>query len=127
MPSSTLTAGKHLFCLHPKVNLVFTCVLCSPPVMCRGGRGALLRSDESALSFLEYETLRAPGWLSQSGVQPLISAQVMISQFLRSSPTSGSALPAQSLLGILSLLLSLCPSLAHPHSLSLSLSLSQKK
>ena len=46
-----------------------------------------------------------------------ISAQVVISPFVSLSPTSGSALPARSLLGILSLSLSpslsLCPSPAH--------------
>ena len=48
--------------------------------------------------------------------------QVMISQFVNLSPMSGSALTEGSLLGVLSLLLSLpLPSL-----LSLSLSLSQK-
>ena len=49
-----------------------------------------------------------PGRLSQLSVQLLISAQVMISQFVRSSPTSGSVLTVQRLLEIslsLSLLL----------------------
>ena len=46
-----------------------------------------------------------PGWLSQLSLRILISAQVMISQFVSSSPTS--ALTVQSLLGILCLLLSL--------------------
>ena len=45
--------------------------------------------------------------------------QVMIPQFVSSSPTSGSALRMHSLLEILSYSLFLCPSL--PHSLSLSL------
>lgn len=54
---STLTSGKHLFCLHLKVDLVFTCVLCSPLVTCRESRGALTCSDESALSLPEYKTL----------------------------------------------------------------------
>ena len=49
----------------------------------------------------------APGCLSSSGVRLSISAQVMISQFVDSSPTSGSALTAWTLLVILSL--SLCP------------------
>ena len=56
----------------------------------------------------------------------LTSAQVLISQFVSSSPASGSVLIVQSLLEIFSLPLSL--SLPHLQSLSLplSLSLSQK-
>ena len=50
---------------------------------------------------------RAPDWLSWLGVWLLISAQVMISQFVGLSPVSGSVLTAQSLPGILSLSLSL--------------------
>ena len=50
---------------------------------------------------------RAPGWLSQVSVPLLISAQVTVFRFVRSSPTSGSALTAQSLPGILSLSLPL--------------------
>ena len=59
-------------------------------------------------------------WVAQLG--RLVSAQVMISQFVSSSPTSGSALTAWNLLGILSLPLSLSapPLLTHTHSLSLS-------
>ena len=45
----------------------------------------------------------APGWLSGLSVQLLISAQVMMSRFVISSPTSGAALPVRSLLGSLSL------------------------
>ena len=48
-----------------------------------------------------------PGCLSQLSIQLLISAQVMISQLVSSSPASGSALAVQGLLGILSLPLSL--------------------
>ena len=43
----------------------------------------------------------APGWLSWLSVQLLISAHVMILQFVGSSPTLGSALMAWNLLGIL--------------------------
>ena len=65
-----------------------------------------------------------PGWLSQLRAGLLVWAQVMISQFMRSSPMWGSALAAQSLLGILSLPLSVPP--AYTCALfSLSLSLSQ--
>ena len=53
----------------------------------------------------------APGCLSWLNLQLLISAQIMISQLVRLSPTMGSALTAQSLLGILSLFL--CTSTAH--------------
>ena len=52
----------------------------------------------------------ASGWLSQLGVQLLISAQVMISQFVGPNPGLGSAPTAWSQLGILSLPL-LCLSL----------------
>ena len=53
-------------------------------------------------------TFTAPRWLSYLGVRLSISAQVTISWFVGSSPTSGSALMALSLLGF-SLSLSLCP------------------
>ena len=52
----------------------------------------------------------APGWLSRLSIQLLVWAQVMISRFVSSSPTLSSALTSQSLLGILSLSLSLYPS-----------------
>ena len=65
-----------------------------------------------------------PGWLSQLSIGLLVSAQVMISQFMSSSPTSGSTLIVQSLLGILTLSFSLCPS---PALVVLSLSLSLSK
>ena len=42
-------------------------------------------------------------WLRQFSIRLLISTQVMISQFMGSSPVSGSVLTMQSLLGILSL------------------------
>ena len=55
----------------------------------------------------------ASGWLSRLGVQLLILAQVLISQFMGSSPawspTSGSVLTVWSLLGIFSLPLSASP------------------
>ena len=50
-----------------------------------------------------------PGWLRWLSIQLLISAQVMISWFMSSSPASGCALTVRSLLEILSLPLSLCP------------------
>ena len=55
-------------------------------------------------------------WVAQS-VKHLTWAQVMISQFVNSSPLSGSVLTAQSLLGILCLPLSAPP--PTPHTLSL--------
>ena len=58
-----------------------------------------------------------PGELSQLRVRLLVLAQVMISQFVGSSPTWGSVLSKQSLLGILSL----SPSLSAPSPLTLSL------
>ena len=64
-------------------------------------------------------------WVAQSVERPT-SAQVMISQFVSSSPTSGFMLTAQSLEPAsdsvplsLSVSLSLCPSLLHALSLSL--------
>ena len=62
------------------------------------------------------------GWLSQLRIWLLISAQVMISRFVRSSPTSGSVMTARACLGF-SLSFSVCPSPAHMWVLSLSLSL----
>ena len=67
-----------------------------------------------------------PGWLSRLSGQLLISAPVMISQFVRSSPTSGSVLTVWSLLGILSLS-SLRPSPAHTICLSLKKKKKEKK
>ena len=66
-------------------------------------------------------------WVAQS-VGRLTSAQVMISRFVSSSPTSGSGLTAQSLklLRILCFPLSLCPSPTHVLSVRLSVSLKNK-
>ena len=61
-------------------------------------------------------------WVAQL-LGHLTSAQVVISHSVGSSPMSGSVLMAQSLLGILSLLLSAPPPLVH----SLCLALSQSK
>ena len=72
-----------------------------------GGRGAL------------------PGWLTRSSDRLSISAQVMISQFMRPSPTSGSALTDWSLLGILSPPPLLCSSPAYTHAHSLSLKINK--
>ena len=47
--------------------------------------------------------LRAPVWLSRLSVQLLVLAQIITSQLVEASPALGSALTAQSLLGILSL------------------------
>ena len=58
--------------------------------------------------------LGAPGWLKWLSVGLLVLAPVMISQFVSSSPTSGSALTVGSLPGILSPL----PSLPLPSLLS---------
>ena len=55
-----------------------------------------------------FFTKGAPGWLSRLRVRLLISAQVMISGFVRPRSASGSGLTVRSLLGILCL--SLCPS-----------------
>ena len=67
---------------------------------------------------MKLETAGVPGWLSQLSNGLLISTQVMISWFLRSSPASDSGLTKRSLLEILSFFLSLSvPSLV-AHSLS---------
>ena len=68
----------------------------------------------------KHSHLGAPGWLSWLSVQLLVLAQVVISRFVSSSPTLGSMLTAQSLLGILSFPLSA------PPLLMLMLSLSEK-
>ena len=72
------------------------------------------------------------GWLRQLRVQLLISPQDMTSLSIGSSPTLGSALRVWSLLGILSLSLSLCPSpsfflyFPYPHHVSTCFSLKNK-
>ena len=65
-----------------------------------------------------------PGWLSQLSIQLLISAQVMISKFMESSPKSGPmpdskawSLLCEACLGF-SLSFSLCPSRTHTGALS---------
>ena len=65
----------------------------------------------------EKKNLGAPGGPSRSSVRRLSSAQVMISQFVGSSPESGSGMTVQSLLGIPSL-----PSVSLPCLCPLSLS-----
>ena len=87
----------------------------SDPSTCRPS--SLERISPSFGKTLKRINVRAPGWLSRLSNRILISAQVMISWFVGSRPTLGSALTAQSLLGILSLCLSLCPSF-RLHSLS---------
>ena len=62
------------------------------------------------LSQLKNNSVYQGAWVAQS-VKCLISAQVMISQFMSLSPTSGSVLTAQSLEPTSSSVsLSLCPS-----------------
>ena len=68
----------------------------------------------------------ARGWPSGLHVRLLVSAQVMISQFVSLSPTSGSVLTARGLPVVLSLPLSLCPSPAHSLSLSLKINKLEK-
>ena len=67
--------------------------------------------SEGLLKHLNYKILGVPGWLIRLSFGFLISSQVMISQFMGSSPTPASALTVWSLLGILSQSLSLS---AHP-------------
>ena len=68
----------------------------SANVWCRTGHCGL-KGDSMTATFKETYFLGAPGWLSRLNVWLSISAPVMISQFVRSSPPS-----AQSLLEILS-------------------------
>ena len=51
----------------------------------------------------ETGSLGVPGWFSQLSLWLLVSAQVMISQLMSPSPSSGSVLTMWSQLGILSL------------------------
>ena len=68
---------------------------------------------------LYLRKVQAPEWLSWLSVWFLVSAQVMISQFMKWSPASGSVLTVRSLLGILSLPLSLPLPCLCAHALSL--------
>ena len=83
----------------------------------------LLQLQTSLLSLKDY-CPGAPGWLSWLSVQILVSARIMISWLMSLSPASGSALTVWSLLGILSLFLSL---LSLPCSRAVSLCLKKKK
>ena len=80
-----------------------------------------VKSTEYSIA-IRINDLGAPGWLSRLNIWLLISAQVMISQFVRLRPTSGSVLTVWSLRGAC-LGFSVCPSIMciHEHSLSLSL------
>ena len=87
----------------------------------RGAQGEGARSDWAILSLWgshKKDHLGAPGWLSPFSIRLLVSAQVTISPFMGLSPASGSVLTAWSLLGVLSLSLSLCTSPAVSLSLS---------
>ena len=81
----------------------------------RVGRGVCCSKREAArvsrlvVGWIESSP-GAPGWLRRLSVRLSISARVVSSRFVRSSPELGSALAAWSLLGILSLPLS-APSL----------------
>ena len=65
------------------------------------------RQTEEERSLIRMLRKGAPRWLGGLSLQLLVSAQVAISWSVGWSPASGSALPAQSLLRILSLPLSL--------------------
>ena len=65
-------------------------------------------STKNTIKRFKTQAIGAPGWLNQLSIHLLISAQVMISQFVSSSPKSGFALTVRRLLGILSLSLSFC-------------------
>ena len=101
--------------------LPFVSFFSSPPVFCclralcsssLSGLELPLSLCPSALCSKDSPGLGAPGWLSPLSDRLLISAQVMISRFVSSSPTSDSVLTARSLCGILS------PRPPHPAHLS---------
>ena len=80
--------------------------------------GEIGNKHKKVISYVQFRTfmkkkIGAPGSLSQLSVQLLISALVIISQFMRLSPTSSSTLTVQSPLGILSL--PLCSSSSCTH------------
>ena len=80
------------------------------------------------LSSVQREYAGASGWRGRMSRQLLILAQVMVPRSVSSSPTSGSALTAWSLLGFsLSLSLSLSLTLSAPHSLCPSLKINKIK
>ena len=96
-------------------------------------RGTEFYSSKDCIALKKKKYIGAPGWLSQLRLWLLVSAQVMISRFMGSSPVSGSVLSVWSLLGILSLSvslslsLSLCSSPAHVHTLSQNKKINTKK
>ena len=75
-------------------------------------------SEVPRLRLVKSKWTEASGGLSRLSVWLLVSAQVMISRFVSSSPASGSALTVWSPLGIPSVSLSLRPAPAHSLSLS---------
>ena len=79
-----------------------------------------IRRRTEWVKFFSMKRLGTPVQLRQLSIRLLIFAQVIISWFVNSSPTSHSALTVQSLLGFLS------PSLSAPLSLALYLSLKIK-
>ena len=80
------------------------------------------------LYLMKAVTEKVLGWLSGLNVQLLISVQVIISQFVTLRCASGCVLTVQSLLGILSLPLSLSasPLLMHACFLSLKINVLKK-
>ena len=88
-------------------------------------QGRSIRSERNTKGEKEGHKIKGPhsggAWVAQS-VKRLTSAQVMISQFMSSSPTSGSVLTAQSLEPASD---SVSPSLSAPPPLVLCLSLSK--
>lgn len=61
----------------------------------------MAKQDHPGEVSLNLTILRAPGWLRWLSLRLFISAQIIISWFVRQSPAQGSALTPQSLLGIL--------------------------
>ena len=84
------------------------------------GQQSVARREKSLTFFLKCITISGDAWVARSTKRPTLDL-VVISRLVRSSPTSGSALTAWSLLGILFLPLSL------PLHCVCSLSLSQNK
>ena len=79
-------------------------------IFCTSRLTTIFQISEVGGIWLKYYYQEVPGRLSWLRVGLLVSAQVMGSRIVSLSPTTGSALAARILLGILSLFLALCPS-----------------
>ena len=97
---------------HQKLSLHFTISFMF--VVYTKNRASVIVKNSGCLSFNALSQ-KVPGWHSWLNIRFLISAQVMISQFVSLSPTLGSAHSAEPAWD--SVFLSLCPSSSHTLSL----------